>query len=710
MRLDTLIRNININIDILLLPIIPPLPYKDHQGTLACPSLTKSGCPVPLYAHKQNTTLIEKQKTFLNNSYLPLIAISSCLVACSGGGGGDDEDGPAPALSAPTGLNGSFTGNIVTLLWNASNGAENYIIYGALGPGIQQSEQFAFGETADSTPSANIEFQPGAFTEGQPIYFAVAAKNSASTSGLSNIAEVIFGGGPPPPPPTGDDPLLSDQWHLRNTGQFGGTPGEDANVFDAWQEATGMGVRIAVVDDGLEIQHEDLLGNVVPGMSWNYVNGTTDPTGPAEPQDGHGTSVAGVAAAVGNNSRGGRGAAYDAELVGYNFLEHTTLANQVDAMTRDAAVNWVSNNSWGYSEDGRGIPAYTTAEHVSAIEHGLTQGRNAKGLIYVFAAGNDALNLAGRLGDDANYDEANSINGCIVVGAIGADGKKSPYSENGANLLISAPSNSFHNFDPTFPTLPGITTVDRSGVLGYNRGQSGDYNDLNYTNGFGGTSSAAPLVTGVIGLMLQANPNLSWRDVPIILARTARKVDPNDSDWRVNGAGLNVNHKYGFGAIDAQAAVQTARTWQNVEEIKPVYTQRRDPSLAIPDDPDNQPGSQSSGVSDTIQVSGSQIQRIEYVNIMFASDHTYSGDLEIVLTSPSGTQSLLAETHPQLACQISNGTISCMHAPAPYDRLVFGSRRHLDEPADGQWTLTVRDGFPQDTGMLTSWQLDIYGR
>ena len=126
-----------------------------------------------------------------------------------------------------------------------------------------------------------------------------------------------------------------------------------------------------------------------------------------------------------------------------------------------------------------------------------------------------------------------------AVAAIDHDGRQSSYSEPGAPLLISAYSSG---------DTAGITTTDRSGADGYDPGD--------YTNTFGGTSSSAPLVSGVIALMLEANPNLTYRDVQQILVRTAEMNDPLHFDWTSNAAGYDINHAYGFGAVDATAAVQ----------------------------------------------------------------------------------------------------------------------------------------------------------
>ena len=116
-----------------------------------------------------------------------------------------------------------------------------------------------------------------------------------------------------------NDPDFDEQWHLQNTGQDGGWNGEDVNITGAWDIVTGSGVTIAIVDDGLDHAHEDLSGNYLSAHSWDYCNGDSDPT-PDWSGNGHGTSAAGVAAALGNNGVGVSGGALDANLVGLTLI------------------------------------------------------------------------------------------------------------------------------------------------------------------------------------------------------------------------------------------------------------------------------------------------------------------------------------------------------------------------------------------------------
>ena len=536
------------------------------------------------------------------------------------------------------------------------------------------------------------------------------------------------GGGdsPPPqtssPPPGGNtatinDPFFPAQWHLKNTGQGSGKAGEDVNVVSVWNRGLlGEGIRIHVVDDGLEQGHEDLAPNVLPGQGYNFrhVNngcvetvctpnglGPTD-SNPFSSDDNHGTAVAGVAAASANNV-GGRGAAPGASLVGYNMLaKNATDSDTATAMSHHAELAHINTNSWAHHEGG--FIDDSGPEWKSAVQQGVTIGRGGRGTIYLFAAGNGE-NPKPNPTDDSNSSGFTNNRHVMAICSVDARGKKANYSEKGANLWVCAPSNETDtNLD-----LPGITTTDRTGVPGYNDGSThpGDYLNPNYTNSFGGTSSATPLTAGVTALVLQANHNLGWRDVRLILAETARKNDPDDSDWRDVGTNsfggkYHHNHKYGFGVINADAAVQRATTWTNVgpQKTYPFPPAMKVVNIAIPD-------GNLAGVTDTINVTGSGISAIEFIEIAFKADHEYSGDLNVTLThTDTSTQSRLAEQH---RCDDDpNREDFCGSYNNP--SWVFGSTRHLGEAADGTWTLRVSDTDPFAVGTFRSWKLTFYGR
>lgn len=351
--------------------------------------------------------------------------------------------------------------------------------------------------------------------------------------------------------------------------------------------------------------------------------------------------------------------------------------------------NHVSNNSWG--PIGNAGRLFDSSEiWRTAIKTGHRIGRKGRGTVYVFAAGNGHLvSILGIpfIAGNSNYNGYANYRGVVAVSAVTHSGQRAFYSERGANLLVSAPGGEICE-------THRIVTTDRTGSEGYNSGLlSNDVDNTAYTACFGNTSAAAPMVSGVTALILQANPGLGWRDVHAILARSARKNDLSDSDWQTNGAGLQVNHNYGFGVVDAEAAVLLAKNWINLEPEKIFSTSVKQVNRKIGDN-------NGLSVASILSIESSDINNIEFVEIRFsADDHPYAGDLEITLTNlETETSSRLAETH---ICEENRCT--------PYNNWRFGSTRHLGESADGDWQLVVEDKSTGDKGTFKSWKLTFYG-
>lgn len=473
---------------------------------------------------------------------------------------------------------------------------------------------------------------------------------------------------------TPNDTLFSQQWHLKNTGQSGGLAGADVNVSTVWDSYKGTGIRIGIVDDGLQTAHPDLTANVDTTNDHDWNDGTADDPNPNTSVDFHGTSCAGVAAGRGNNSVGISGSAPEATLVGLRLIgAATTDAQEADAMAWKNDIIQVKSNSWGPNDDARrleGPGALTRA----ALQNAVTTGRGGKGAIILWAGGN-----GGDVGDDSNYDGyANSIY-TIAIGALGNNGLQAYYSEPGANLVVTSPSNG--------GTL-GIVTTDLTGTNGYNTGSvSGELSDNNYTNDFGGTSSATPLAAGCVALLLQANPNLGWRDVQEILIRSATKVNASDSDWSNNAAGFHFNHKYGAGLINAQAAVALGSTWTNLAVATSTSSVQSGLTASIPDN-------NATGITRTFDLSATNL-RIEQVELTLSATHTSRGQLAVTLTSPSGTISRLAERHADTGDHYSAWT--------------FSSVRCWGENSQGAWTLRVSDLASGTSGTLTAATLTVHG-
>ena len=373
-----------------------------------------------------------------------------------------------------------------------------------------------------------------------------------------------------------DDPMFNSLWHIRGRGQNGAKKASDARITPVWEERDssgnlirGTGIIIGVVDDGTQMDHPDLAANISPTYRYDWVG--SDPSDPSPgDSDFHGTAVAGVAAAVGFNGLGVSGVAPSSTIAPMRFLGTTDIdAEKATFEYGDGAIR-VKNNSWGASTISP--TAMTSGERTA-----LASAANS-GVISVFAAGN-ALNVDSLVptngrptSDNVNlHGEQNSIY-TITVAAVNDQARQCDYSTPGSAIVISAPSGFDGDTNNTARRTQGTATTDRMGNLGYNTGTPlpvtiqpiPDFEDLDYTNVFSGTSSAAPVVSGVTALLLQANPSLKWRDVKEIYIRSATRNDSGDSDWARNGAGFWFNHKYGAGLINASEAVRLAKNWSNL--------------------------------------------------------------------------------------------------------------------------------------------------
>ncbi len=443
------------------------------------------------------------------------------------------------------------------------------------------------------------------------------------------------------------DPSFPQQWHLRNLLR----PGADANVIPAWDLGyTGTGVVIGIIDAGnAQNGHGDLSPRYLPQASIT-----------AGFFSAHATAVAGVAVSAAGNGYGGVGSAYGAQ---YGTMPQGSTSQNAAAFGHRNDIIHIKNNSWG-PFDNATVTKMPSAEYL-ALQTAVTAGRNGKGVIFVWAAGN------GGTIDRVDYDPYASSRYVIPVGAIDDDDDAAAYNELGSSMLVVAPSDgSSQN--------RGIFTTDLLGSSGYT---SGDF-----TSGFGGTSAAAPLASGVIALMLQANPNLSWRDVQRILVETARNCDPTDNTWVFNGAGYPISYAYGFGAIDAGAAVVAAQTWTPLPPETMYDTGVITMNVTLPDNA-------TKGAVSLIEIPGGI--SIETVELVMNASGTFIGDLHIMVRSPGGTTSVLAKSRPD------PGTA--------YADQIFTSRRCLGEDSGGIWSIQVSDRAAEDIHTWSNYRLVIRG-
>ena len=479
-----------------------------------------------------------------------------------------------------------------------------------------------------------------------------------------------------------DNPLYSSQWHFRLIG----------DIEAVWADYTGVGVNVGIFDDGTQRSHQDLDANYNAALHFN--NLITDNGQPILADDGHGTSVAGVIGAE-NNSIGGVGVAYDVNLTGVNylgFLQQQGGDVPLDALRHGSEFD-ITNNSWGFTptyDASLSIADPTTFMSLSAEVFRLVaqEGRGGLGTISIKAAGNEAnnpvLEAQGVFGS-AQGEGLNSLHEIITVAATTRTGNAQNYSNFGVNLTVSAPA--------------AAVTTDRTGAAGYDPGD--------FTSSFGGTSAATPVVAGVVALMLDANENLGWRDVQNILSVSASHTGSAHGSasgtgneigaWFSNGAanwnggGMTYHLSYGFGMVDAYAAVRMAEIWSRLYPTAQVSDNMRTVTASMTGGPvtirDN-----ATAVA-TVNVTGNL--SIEHIYVTITGTHTYLGDLTITLVSPSD------ETYTLF---LNEGGSTRLDGTWTY-----GVTAALGDRSAGAWRVEVRDSGAGDTGQITNVRLEFEG-
>jgi len=651
------------------------------------------------------------------------------LCTVSGGGGTISNFSPFVSVSCVNAysIGGSVSGLTGTglVLRNSCGGALPIPAAGGFTFPAQQAGGTTYGVSVLSQPAGQL----------------CVVTRGAGQVGSADVTDVAVACGVPGFSVTSvSDPLVPQQWHLRNTCQTGfsdtpGVAGMDINADAAYGlfNVTGGGVVVAVVDSGLEIAHEDLAANVVVNGSWNFNNLTTDPTSPATNGD-HGTSVAGLIA-MAKNTVGGIGVAPSASLKGFNFISSTqTLTGFINSLGASSANPksddvFIFNQSFGISTD---TPIKVNPTEESQYLAGVTSLRDGKGAIYVKAAGNgfssffcivDTLSC-----ENANFDPGNTLPYQIVVGSVAASGVKASYSTAGSAIWVSAPGGEFGQNNSVSGNTgvavePAMVTTDQTGCAAgfsksgvntsvFNNGGAPN-NSCNYWNGMNGTSSATPVTVGVVALMLEANPALTWRDVKHILASTARQIDPDrgpvllgtdngtyaaELPWTVNHASPSPFHYhnwYGFGMVDAAAAVSMAKSYA-LGQLGTFTNTGFIPSgallnLAITD-------SSAVGATSTISVPGGSVQFVEAVQIRVNVLHPRIDQVGIELISPQGTHSLL-----------KNAADGYFFASDFVDQVLLSNAFYGENPV-GSWTIKAVDpvGGGQG-GTLVNWAIRVYG-
>ena len=643
------------------------------------------------------------------------------------------------------------------------------------------AKQPLYGEVNINDPSTgNFTYRltDNSFSPTDSDYFEFKVVDIETNQNSSARINIIFK----------SDPLYKYQWHLDNTGQTnfadnGGTVGEDLNVDSVISDGhTGKNITVGVVDDGLDINHEDLKDKVALG-SWDFVDGDSDPSWDNEKgqrEGNHGTAVGGIIGAVGWNNIGVRGIAPDVSLKGFRLIGNSSTENEIDALGGSSKANSsdidIFNMSYGSSNVFLSTMDEDLEEHLwmSLSESDDCHGNNCQGLrqgkgaVFVKAAGNGFnrirflfISISCPLAKEHNLsceltfmDGTSNHPGIINVAAFDANGKATTYSTQGAANWISAPAgekgiNSDNLRSFSMDGQPATMTTDTSSCgAGYDSEYANnEFNstkpvhienqDCNYTSTFNGTSAATPMVSGVAALILGANPQLTWRDVKYILAKTARKIDANnevrgkvvvnnvevETGWIENSAGFNFHNAYGFGAVNAASAVQLALQFK--DSPRQVGDFKKYPEL------------ESGDIKHTLkpktqftQIINSEYEGIiEAVRIDVGIAYDYLSDLSIALVSPSGTRSVLVSPFNGMR-QV--GFFSGIFDDSEEQKrspswLRLSSNAFYGENMKGDWMIEIfdhldeennedqekRDWIKQDpdgeNALIFEWKLKLYG-
>jgi proprotein convertase subtilisin/kexin type 2 len=486
---------------------------------------------------------------------------------------------------------------------------------------------------------------------------------------VENLVDV-----PPQTDPT--DPLFQHQWYLKNTGQNGGKPKLDLNVGAAWAlGVTGKNVTTAIMDDGVDYMHPDLIRNYNARASYDFSSNDPYPY-PRYTDDwfnSHGTRCAGEVAGARDNGVCGVGVAYDSMVAGIRMLDQPYMTDLIEANSMGHEPNLIDiySASWGPTDDGRTVDGPRNAT-MRAIVRGVNEGRHGLGNIYVWASGD------GGEDDDCNCDGYAASMWTISINSAINTGENAHYDESCSSTLASTFSNGAKN-----PNT-GVATTDLYGKC---------------TRTHSGTSAAAPEAAGVFALAIEANRQLTWRDMQHLTVLTSKRNSLYDSKgrfhWTMNGVGLEFNHLFGFGVLDAGAMVALAKQWKTVPARYHCEAGSDKTIREIPADKTLFLTIETTSCAGT----DTEVNFLEHVQAVITVNTTRRGDLELFLRSPMGTRSMILSTRPNDDDSRDGFTkwpFMTTHTWAEYPR--------------GKWTLEVRfNGERVNHGFLKEWTLMLHG-
>ncbi|NWF59740.1 MAG: S8 family serine peptidase [Fischerella sp.] len=504
------------------------------------------------------------------------------------------------------------------------------------------------------------------------------------------------------------DPLYPQQWYLNHNGGNQLANGSHIAAEQAWNITRGVrSVVVAVVDDSFDLNHPDFQGSGKIVAPRDLKENDFLPL-PNEKEASHGTACAGIAVAE-ENGTGIAGVAPGCALMpirSTGFLDDESIEEIFNwAIEKGASI---ISCSWGASA----IYFPLSLRQRAAITRAATKGRNGKGCIILFAAGNANRPVSGSVNEQGW--QKNLVKGdtkwlsgfavhpdAIAVAASTSLNKKAAYSNWGANISVCAPSNNAppgmwfqqEGYVYTQPAIAtalsgrGMFTTDQVGAAGYEPGD--------FTSNFGGTSSATPVVAGVAALVLSVNPDLTAKQVKRILEETADKIVDLEPDLQLGrryGTYDENGHSqwFGYGKVNALRAVQAA------QKLRPstlsTNGQIGGGNNSKTSIPDNDP----QGIKSAIAISESSL--VKDIQVSVNITHEFLGDLEIYLIAPNNHLVLL-----QSRILGRRSELQATYTVRSHPVLA----QLLSLPAKGRWQLWVIDYAPQDIGKINSWELTL---
>uniref|UniRef100_A0A7E4VXU8 Neuroendocrine convertase 2 n=1 Tax=Panagrellus redivivus TaxID=6233 RepID=A0A7E4VXU8_PANRE len=496
------------------------------------------------------------------------------------------------------------------------------------------------------------------------------------------------------------DPLYPYQWYLKNTGQSNGKPRLDLNVEMAWAMGiTGKNITTAIMDDGVDYMHPDLKNNFNAEASYDFSSNDPYPY-PRYTDDwfnSHGTRCAGEIAAARDNGICGVGVAYDSKVAGIRMLDQPYMTDLIEAnsMGHEPNLIHIYSASWGPTDDGKTVDGPRNAT-MRAIVKGVNEGRNGLGSIFVWASGD------GGEDDDCNCDGYAASMWTISINSAINNGENAHYDESCSSTIASTFSNGGRNPET------GVATTDLYGRC---------------TRSHSGTSAAAPEAAGVFALALEANPTLTWRDLQHLTVLTSSRnslfdgrcrdlptlgLDDNHRhnkpseisncthfEWQMNGVGLEYNHLFGFGVLDAAEMVMLSMVWKTA----PPRYHCEAGTINVPHEIPASGNLILELETNACIGSATEINYLEHVQAVVTLNSTRRGDTTMYLISPMGTRTMILSRRPK-DDDSKDG----------FTNWPFMTTHTWGENPRGKWRLVVRfQGKTPNRGTLKRFTLMLHG-